>query len=60
MSVATKEGAVPCFQEKFYSCCELPVLLHRESIANVVDLVVTVKPLFVAESNEAFDKFASP
>jgi hypothetical protein len=60
MLVATKEGAVPCFQENFYFCCELRMLLHRESVANVVDLVVPVKPLFVGESDEAFDKFASP
>ena len=60
MSVAAKEGAVPCFQENFYFCCELLMLLHRESVANVVDLVVPVKPLFVGESDEAFDKFASP
>jgi hypothetical protein len=60
MLVPTEEGAVPCFQENFYYCCELLMLLHRESIANVVDLVVPVKPLFVGESNEAFDKFASP
>ncbi len=59
--MATKEGAVPCFQENFYFCCELLLmLLHCESVANVVDLVVPVKPLFVGESDEAFDKFASP
>jgi hypothetical protein len=60
MSVATKEGAVPRFQKNFYFCCELLMLLHRESIANVVDFVVPVKPLFVGESDEAFDKFAPP
>ncbi len=60
MSVAMKEGAVPCFQENFYFCCELLMLLHHESAVNVVDLVVPVKPLFVGESDEAFDKFASP
>ena len=35
------------------------MLLHCESVANVVDLVVPVKPLFVGESDEVFDKFAS-
>ena len=58
--MVTKEGAVPCFQENFCFCCELLMLLHREFVANVVDLVVPVKPLFVGESDEAFDKFASP
>jgi hypothetical protein len=60
MSVATKEGAVLCFQENFYFFCEFLMLLHRESVANVVELIVLVKPLFVGESDEAFDKFASP
>jgi hypothetical protein len=58
--MATKEGAVPCFQEYFYLCCELLMPLHRESVANVVDLVVLVEPLFVGQSDEATDKFASP
>ena len=57
--MATKEGTVPCFQEDFF-CCELLMLLHCESVANIVDLVVPVKPLFVGQSDEAFDKFASP
>ncbi len=60
MSVAAKKGAVPCFQENFYLCCELFMLLHRESVAYVMDLIVPEKPLFVGESDEAFDKFASP
>ncbi len=58
--MATKEGTVPCFQEYFYLCCEVLMLLHRESVADIVDLVVPVEPLFVGQSNEAFDKFASP
>ena len=58
--MAAKKIAVPCFKENLYFCCELLMLLHRESVANVVDLVVPVKPLFVGESDEAFDKFASP
>ena len=58
--MAAKEGAVHCFQEHFYLCCELLMLLHRESVADVVDLVVPVEPLFVGQSDEAFDKFASP
>jgi hypothetical protein len=60
MLVAAKEGAVPCFQENFYFCCELFMLLHCEFVANVVDLIVPEKPLFVGESDEAFDEFASP
>ena len=60
MPVAAKKIAVPCFKENFYFCCELLMLLHRESVSNVMDLVVSEKPLFVGESNEAFDKFASP
>ncbi len=60
MSVAAKEGAMPCFQENFYFCCELFMLLHRESVANVVDLIVPDKPLFVGESDEVFDELASP
>jgi hypothetical protein len=59
-TVAAKEGAVPCFQENFYFCCVLFMLLHPESVANVVDLVVPEKPLFVGESDEVFDEFASP
>ena len=51
--MVTKEDAVSCFQENFYFCCGLLMLLHRESIANVVDLVVPVKQLFVGQSNEA-------
>ncbi len=58
--MAAKEGAVPCFREDFYFCCELFMLLHRESDANVMDLIVSEKPLFVGESDEAFDEFASP
>ncbi len=58
--MAAKEGAVPCFQENFYFCCELFMLLHCEFVANVVDLIVPEKPLFVGESDEAFDEFASP
>ena len=60
MPVAAKKGAVPCFQENFYFCCELFMLLHRESVTNVMDLIVLEKPLFVGESDEAFDEFASP
>ena len=58
--MATKEGAVPCFQEYFYVCCEILMLLHCEFVTNVVDLIVPVKSLFVGQSDEAFDKFASP
>ncbi len=58
--MVAKKGAVPCFQENFYLCCELFMLLHCESVSNVMDLIVLEKPLFVGESNEAFDKFASP
>ncbi len=36
------------------------MLLRCESVANVMDLIVSEKPLFVGESDEAFDKFASP
>ncbi len=36
------------------------MLLHRESVANVVGLVVPEKPLFVGKSDEAFDEFVSP
>jgi len=36
------------------------MLLHRESVSNVMDLVVSEKPLFVGEFDEAFDQFASP
>ncbi len=57
--MAAKKGSVPCFQENFYHCCELFMLLHRESVSNVMDLIVSEKPLFVGESDEAFDKFAS-
>ena len=60
MSIATKEGTAPCFQEYFDLCFELLVLLHCEPVANVVDLVVLVKPLSVGQSDEAFDKFAFP
>ena len=60
MSMATKEGTAPCFQKYFDLCCELLMLLHCEPVANVVDLVVPVEPLFVGQSDEAFDKFASP
>ena len=60
MPVAAKKGAVPCFQENFYLCCELFMLLHRESVSNVMDLIVSEKPLFVGESDEAFNQFASP
>ena len=60
MPVAAKKIAVPCFQENFYFCCELFMLLHRESVSNVMDLIVLEKPLFVGESDEAFDEFASP
>ena len=58
--MAAKEGAVPYFQGNFYFSCELFMLLHRESVANVVDLIVPEKPLFVGESDEAFDEFVSP
>ncbi len=58
--MASKKGAVPCFREKIYLCCELFMLLHRESVAKVMDLIVLEKPLFVGEFDEAFDKFASP
>ncbi len=60
MLMAMKEGAAPCFQEYFDLYCELLMLLHCESVTNVVDLVVPVEPLFVGQSDEAFDKFASP
>ena len=60
MPVAAKKGAVSCFQENFYFCCELFMLLHRESVSNVMDLIVSEKPLFVGESDEAFNQFASP
>ncbi len=36
------------------------MLLHRESVSNVMDLIVLEKPLFVGESNEAFNQFVSP
>jgi hypothetical protein len=58
--MATNEGKVPCFQDCFDLCCELLMLLHCEPVANVVDPVVPVEPLFVGQSDEAFDKFASP
>ncbi len=58
--MAAKKGAVPCFQENFYLCCEPFMLLHSESVTNVMDLIVSEKPLFVGESDEAFDEFASP
>ena len=58
--MATKEGAASCFQEYFDLCCELLMLLHYEAVTNVVDLVVPVEPLFVGQTNEAFDKFVSP
>ena len=55
MPVAAKKIAVPCFKENFYFFCELFMLLHRESVSNVMDLVVLEKPLFVSESDEAFN-----
>ncbi len=58
--MAAKKGAVPCFQENFYLCCELFMLLHRESVSNIMGHIVSEKPLFVGESDEAFDEFASP
>ncbi len=58
--MATKEGAVPCFKDYFYLCCELLMLLHCESVTNVVDFIVPVEPLFVGQFDEAFDKLASP
>ena len=36
------------------------MLLHYESVVNVVDLVVLVEPLSVGQADEAFDKFVSP
>jgi hypothetical protein len=57
--MATKEGAAPCFQEYSDLCCELFMLLQCEPVANVVDLVVPVEPLFVGQANEAFDKLVS-
>ena len=53
-----KKGIVS--SSHFDLCCELLMLLHCEPVANVVDLVVPVEPLFVGQSDEAFDKFASP
>ena len=60
MQVSAEKIGVPCFKESFYFCCELLMLLHRESYSNVMDLVVSEKPLFVGESDEAFNQFASP
>ena len=60
MSMATKEGATPCFQKYFDLCCELLMLLQCEPVTKVVDLVVPVEPLFVGQANEAFDKFVTP
>jgi hypothetical protein len=55
MQVSAEKIGVSCFKESFYFCCELLMLLHRESVSNVMDLVVTEKPLFVSESDEAFN-----
>ncbi len=55
-----KKGAAPCFQEYFDLCCELLMLLQCKPVANPVDLVVPVEPLFVGQANESFDKFVSP
>ena len=36
------------------------MLLQCEPVANLMDLVVPVEPLFMGQADEFFDKFASP
>ena len=59
MSMATEEGTAPCFQKHFNLCCEFLMLLQCKPIANLVSVIVPVKPLFVCQTNESFDKFDS-
>jgi hypothetical protein len=36
------------------------MLLQCKPVANLVDVVVLVEPLFVGQTDESFDKFDSP
>ncbi len=60
MSMVTEEGAAQCFQKHFDLCCEFLMLLQCKPIANVVNVVVPVEPLFVCQTNESIDKCDSP
>ncbi len=60
MSVTAKEGTALCLHKYFDLGCEFLVLPQCKPLTNVVYIVVSIQPLLMCQTNEAFDKLSSP
>jgi hypothetical protein len=59
MSVTAKEGTALCLHRYFDLGCEFLMLPQCKPLTNVVYIVVSVQPLLMCQTNEAFDKLSS-
>jgi hypothetical protein len=55
MSVMAKEGTALCLHKYFDLGCEFLVLPQCKPLTNVVYIIVSVQPLLMCQTNEAFD-----